>query len=136
MQISTKGRYAIQFLLDLCQHRGDEAVPLKDIAERQGISKKYLERVISLLGPSGMLAITRGYLGGYRLTREPSDITVAEVLRYTEGSLSPVPAEELGEDNPTGFVWRKLERCVVECLEGITLQDILDEFNPPIEYFI
>lgn len=138
MQISTRGRYALQFLLDLSQHTGEQSVPLKDIAARQGISKKYLERIISLLGPSGILAVSRGYQGGYRLTRKPDSVTVAEVLRYTEGSLLPVPAEDLDAGNPASIAWRKLENAVSECLEGITLQDILDEFNPPveIEYYI
>ena len=91
MQISTKGRYALRFLLDLSQHQDQGPVALKSIAERQGISKKYLEHVISMLNPTGMLNITRGYQGGYRLAKDPSDITVADVLRATEGGLAPVP---------------------------------------------
>ena len=91
MQVSTKGRYALRFLIDLCQHQADGVISLKSVAERQGISKKYLERIVTLLAPSGMLHITRGSQGGYQLARLPKDITVAEVLRLTEGGLEPVP---------------------------------------------
>ncbi len=136
MQVSTKGKYALRFLLDLCEHQDETVIPLKDVAERQNISKKYLERVISLLAPSNMLRITRGYQGGYQLTRDPKDITVAEVLRLTEGSLSPVDYASLEEDDITLGVWEKLESSIVDCLEGISLQDILDEYSPTIEYYI
>lgn len=141
MKISTKGRYALRFLLDLSQHQGSGIVSLKSIAERQDISKKYLERIVALLTPSGMLRVTRGYQGGYELARDPSEITVAEVLRITEGSLSPVDC--LNErvcprqtDCMTVDVWKGLEDVVTDYLEGITLQDILDRQTPSIEYFI
>lgn len=136
MQVSTKGKYALRFLLDLCEHQDETVIPLKDVAERQGISKKYLERVISLLAPSDMLHITRGYQGGYRLTRKPADITVAEVLRLTEGSLSPVDYASLDEDDITLGVWKRLEKAITDCLDDISLQDILDDYRPAIEYYI
>ena len=135
MMISSKGRYALRFLIDLCQHQADGVISLKSVAERQGISKKYLERIVTLLAPSGMLHITRGSQGGYQLARLPKDITVAEVLRYTEGSLEPVPYSDIAEDDITLGVWTKLEDAIVTCLEGITLQDILDDYAP-IEYYI
>ena len=135
MQVSTKGRYAQRFLIDLCQHQADGVISLKSVAERQGISKKYLERIVTLLAPSGMLHINRGSQGGYQLARMPKDITVAEVLRLTEGGLEPVPYAEIGEDDITRGVWAKLEDAIVTCLEGITLQDILDDYAP-IEYYI
>ena len=135
MQVSTKGRYALRFLIDLCQHQADGVISLKSVAERQGISKKYLERIVTLLAPSGMLHITRGSQGGYQLARLPKDITVAEVLRLTEGGLEPVPYAEIGEDDITRGVWAILEDAIVTCLEGITLQDILDDYAP-IEYYI
>ena len=136
MLVSTKGRYALRFLLDLAQHRNEGAVSLKSIAERQDISKKYLERIIALLNPSGMLHITRGYQGGYQLNREPSQITVAEVLHLTEGGFAPVPAEELDPADGTTYVWECLEGAITRCLENMTLQDILDNYDPPIEYYI
>jgi Rrf2 family protein len=143
MQISSKGRYALRFLLDLCQHQGDGCAPLKAIAERQDISKKYLEHVIALLTPTGMLKVTRGYQGGYRLNKKPADITVADVLRITEGTLAPVPCLDDSttpcarqEDCMTRGVWEGLEHVITDYLEGITLQDILDTYGPGIEYFI
>lgn len=143
MQISTKGRYALRFLVDLCQHQGEGSVSLKSIAERQSISKKYLEHVISMLNPTGMLQITRGYQGGYQLAKKPSEITVADVLRVTEGGLSPVPCLksetkgcERSEDCMTMGVWDGLERVITEYLEDITLQDIIDNYGPTTEYYI
>lgn len=143
MQISTKGRYALRFLLDLAQREADGPVPLKAVAERQGISKKYLEHVISLLSPTGMLHITRGSLGGYQLAENPADVTVADVLRITEGGLAPVsclegePAGcERREECMTLEVWEGLERVMTDYLEAISLQDLLDKHGPSIEYFI
>ena len=69
MKISTKGRYALRMMLDLAEHQGDGYVALKDIAQRQGISKKYLEQIVPMLGRADVLRTTRGYQGGYRLAR-------------------------------------------------------------------
>ena len=133
MQISTKGRYALRFLLDLSQHQDQGPVALRSIAERQGISKKYLEHVISMLNPTGMLNITRGYQGGYRLAKDPSDITVADVLRATEGGLAPVPyvdghvAEAVSQEEAMSMrVWEGLEGVMAKYLEGLTLKDMLE----------
>jgi Rrf2 family protein len=143
MQISTKGRYALRFLLDLCQHQGEGYVSLKSIAERQGISKKYLEHIISMFNPTGLLNISRGYQGGYQLSKEPSEITVADILRVTEGGLAPVTCLEgetegceRRENCLTLGVWKGLERVIADYLEDITLQDILDEYGPAVEYYI
>lgn len=132
MQISTKGRYALRFLLDLSQHQDEGPIALKSIAERQGISKKYLEHVISMLNPTGMLNITRGYQGGYRLAKDPSDITVADVLRATEGGLAPVPYADghvsvPQEESMSLKVWEGLEGVMTRYLESLTLQDMLDD---------
>lgn len=141
MQISTKGRYALRFLLDLCQHQSTGPVPLKDVADRQGISKKYLEHVIAMLNPSGILQVTRGYQGGYRLAREPRDITVADVLAATEGGLSPVPPADSSSslqsnESMVTPIWEGLEKVITDYLSDITLQDIIDSHTPSIEYFI
>lgn len=143
MQISTKGRYALRFLLDLCRHQGTGSVSLKSIADRQEISKKYLEHIVSMLSPTGMLQITRGYQGGYQLAKNPSDITVADILRITEGGLSPVPCLETKkkgcerrEECMTIDIWEGLEKVIEDYLGGITLQDILDTQGPTIEYYI
>ena len=113
MKISTKGRYALRMLIDLAEHEGDGFIALKDIAERQNISKKYLEQIVPILSRSGILRTNRGSQGGYALAKEPEHVTVGEILRLTEGSLS-LP------------VWQGLNRVINEYLDGITLRSILD----------
>ena len=88
--ISTKGRYALRVMIDLAEHPGEEFIPLKDIAERQEISKKYLEIIVKELVSAGFVAGTSGKGGGYRLCKRPEEVTVGEVLERMEGSLSPV----------------------------------------------
>ena len=134
MKISTKGRYALRMLLDLAEHQGEGYVALKDIAERQDISKKYLEQIIPLFNKSDILRTTRGFQGGYRLAKTPDKCTVGEILRLTEGSLSPVaclehtPIEcERCNECATLPVWQGLYRVINEYLDGITLQDILNQ---------
>jgi Rrf2 family protein len=143
MQVSTKGRYALRFLLDLARHASDGDIPLKDVAARQDISKKYLERIAALLAPSGMMRVTRGAYGGYRLAKDPADITVADVLRVTEGSLAPIPCldnDPQGCERRVGCttlkMWQGLDQAVEAYLSGITLQDMIDDFAPAPEYFI
>lgn len=134
MKISTKGRYALRMLLDLAAHRTSGYIPLKDIAERQSVSKKYLEQIVPILNKSDMLQTNRGFQGGYRLAREPEHYTVGEILRITEGSMAPVAclAREPNqcdrcEECITLPVWQGLYRAINEYLDGITLQDILDQ---------
>ena len=91
MMISTKGRYALRVMLELAQGEPGECMPLPVIAQRQGISEKYLEQIVPMLGKSNILRTTRGYQGGYRLARRPEDYTVRDILRLTEGSLAPWP---------------------------------------------
>ena len=133
MKISTKGRYALRMLIDLAEHEGDGFIALKDIAERQNISKKYLEQIVPILSRSGILRTNRGSQGGYALAKEPEHVTVGEILRLTEGSLSPVacldgdPAQcQRSADCPTLPVWQGLNRVINEYLDGITLRSILD----------
>ena len=120
MKISTKGRYALRMMLDLAENQGDSYVALKDIADRQSISKKYLEQIVPLLNKSGMLKTNRGYQGGYRLSKVPSDYTVGEILRVTEGSLSPVACIEYevnecpnADSCPTLGIWKEIGRAHV-----------------------
>ena len=134
MKISTKGRYALRMLVDLAEHKNCGFVALKDIADRQNISKKYLEQIIPIFNKSNILKTTRGSQGGYMLSRSPENYTVGEILRLTEGSLAPVDClnqdpmecERCGEC-PTLPVWQGLNRVINEYLDGITLQDILDQ---------
>jgi len=134
MMISTRGRYALRMMLDLAENQKDGYVALKDIAERQHISKKYLEQIIPVLNRGNLLQTTRGYQGGYRLARKPEDYTVGDILHATEGSLAPVACLD-GDTNPcnyqdvcaTLYVWDGLDRVVADYLNGITLKDILDK---------
>ena len=134
MKISTKGRYALRLLLDIAQNQQDGFVSLKEIAERQEVSKKYLEQIIPLLSRAELLQTSRGYQGGYRLARAPKDYTVGEILRLTEGGLAPVACLEqhpnacprCGEC-ATLSMWEGLERVIRNYLDGITLQDLLEQ---------
>ena len=134
MKISTKGRYALRMLIDLAEHQSCGFVALKDIAQRQNISKKYLEQIIPILGKSNILKTTRGSQGGYMLSRSPDKYTVGEILRLTEGSLAPVdclnqdPIEcQRSGECATLPIWQGLNRVINEYLDNITLQDILDQ---------
>lgn len=134
MKISTKGRYALRMLIDLAEHQNCGYVALKDIADRQNISKKYLEQIIPIFNKSDILKTTRGSQGGYKLSKSPDKYTVGEILRLTEGSLAPVdclnqdPNEcERSGECPTLPVWQGLNRVINEYLDSITLQDILDQ---------
>jgi Rrf2 family protein len=134
MKISTKGRYAIRMMLDVAQHQGDGYVSLKDIASRQDISKKYLEQIVPILNRGNFLITTRGYQGGYRLARNPSEYTVKEILELTEGGLAPVACLEAGApvcdrsaSCATLPMWQGLMQVVSDYLEGITLQKLLDK---------
>ncbi len=96
MKISTKGRYVLRMLIDLAEHQGDGYIPLKEIAQRQGISKKYLEQIVPMLNKSDILRTNRGFQGGYRLAKSPEKYTVGDILRLTEGSLAPVACLDSG----------------------------------------
>lgn len=133
MKISTKGRYSLRMLLDLAEHANDGFIALKDIAERQGISKKYLEQIVPILNRTDILKTNRGFQGGYMLANSPDKYTVGMILRLTEGSLSPVACldqspiqcERSGEC-ATLPIWQGLNKVICEYLDGITLQDVLD----------
>lgn len=90
MKISTKGRYALRVMVDLATNANDCYIPLKDIAIRQEISNKYLEQIIALLNKAGYLETARGKAGGYKLSKEPKDYSVGDILRVTEGDLAPI----------------------------------------------
>ncbi|MBQ8970384.1 MAG: RrF2 family transcriptional regulator [Lachnospiraceae bacterium] len=134
MKISTKGRYAIRMMLDLAENQGNGFVSLKDVAKRQEISKKYLEQIIPILNRSDILSANRGFQGGYRLARAPKDYTIGEILKLTEGSLAPVSCLEgavndctRSGDCATLKMWTGLYKVINDYLDGITLQDLLDE---------
>ncbi|MDE5736918.1 MAG: Rrf2 family transcriptional regulator [Oscillospiraceae bacterium] len=132
MKNSTKGRYALRMLLDLAEHQEQGFISLKEIAERQHISKKYLEQIVPMLNKGNLLRTNRGNRGGYMLAKLADNITVGEVLRATEGNLAPVSCLEYSEntcelaDNcATLYVWEGLYQVICKYLDSITLQDIL-----------
>lgn len=143
IKISTKGRYALRMMIDLASHRGEGCVALKDIAERQGISKKYLEQIVPLLNKAELLITSRGYQGGYSLSKPPEQYTVGEILRVTEGSLSPVACLQYKENTcprkgecATLPVWEGLYKTITDYLDGITLRDLVEQSKNGGDYCI
>ena len=131
--ISTRGRYAIRFMIDLAEQPDGTLVPLGDTAKRQGISKKYLEIVVKQLVAAGMVKGVSGKGGGYCLLREPHEYTALEVLQTTEGSLAPVACLRDGaEECPrrdhcqTLPMWTKFDSLVNNFFEGITIADLAE----------
>ena len=133
MMISTRGRYALRMMIDLAEHENEGFIPLKETAMRQDISKKYLEQIIPLLNRSGLLKTSRGFGGGYRLTKPPQQYSIWEILNVTEGNMAAVSCLESNvntcprcEECATLPVWQGLQNVVKEYLSGITLQDVID----------
>ena len=132
MLVSTKGRYALRTMVDLAVHGDGEPVKIKDIANRQGISGKYLEQIISILSRAGYVRSIRGNQGGYYLSKPASEYTVGMILRVTEGSLAPVDCLSGGE-NPgtrqmdwvTLRLWRELDEAISSVVDRYTLEDLV-----------
>lgn len=133
MKISTKGRYALRLMLDLAMHHTGNFVPLKAISQRQDISDKYLEQIVHLLSKGGLVQSARGAQGGYRLTREPVEYTVGEILRLVEGSLVPVACLECGancehtEECMTIDLYKRMQKAIDDIVDGTTLVDLIKE---------
>ncbi|MCI9126417.1 MAG: RrF2 family transcriptional regulator [Eubacterium sp.] len=134
MMISTKGRYALRVMIDLAQNGIESFVSLKDVAERQNISMKYLEMIVSMLNKGNMVHSQRGKAGGYKLAKEPSEYTVGEILKLTEGTLAPVMCLEEGaevcersEECITLPLWKKLNNIIDKYLDSVTLDDVINK---------
>ena len=131
MKISTKGRYALRVMIDLALNRNGKYITLKDIAERQEISNKYLEQIISLLNKAGYLETARGNTGGYKLAKEPKEYKIGDILRATEGGLAPIYClTEEGECNKqksckTYSFWKGLDDVINEYIDSKTLEDLI-----------
>ena len=131
MLISTKGRYALRVMLELAQGEPGECMPLPVIAQRQGISEKYLESILSVLSKAGMLSALRGKGGGYKLAKAPEDYSVYDILCLTEGTLAPVACLEAGQNCENSAacstypLWQGLDETVRTYLSGFTLVDVL-----------
>ena len=133
MKVSTKGRYALRMMIDIAEHRDHERTPIKEISERQGISVKYLEQIVTNLTRAGLLRSGRGSGGGYSLTKSPEQYTVGEILRAIEGKMAPVACLE-DEVNQCGRsvhcktlgFWAGLYKVIDKYVDSVTLQDLLD----------
>jgi len=132
MIVSTKGRYALRVMIDLAEQHTDERVPLKEIAERQGISQKYIEAIMTLLSKNHFVDAVHGKGGGYQLNKNPEEYKVGDILRLTEGSLSPVACLEKGAevcprkaDCRTLPLWTKLDELVEGYLDSISIADLM-----------
>ena len=130
--ISTKGRYALRIMIDLAEHEANGRIPLKDIAERQQISKKYLEIIAKELVEGKLVSGTSGKGGGYRLIRKPEDYNVGEILELMEGSLASVaclacdaPACERAETCQTLPMWSEFDKMTHDYFYSKKLTDLL-----------
>ena len=133
MMISTRGRYALRTLLDIAEHQGSGYVSLKDSAERQEISKKYLEQIVPILTHGNIVKTNRGYNGGYKLALSPDRCTVGQVLRLTEGSLTSTSQDD---DDTTRYIWQGLDEVVNNYFDSISIQDIIDSELQSFDYVI
>lgn len=143
MKISTKGRYALRLMLDLAINNTGEPVRIKDIAERQEISDKYLEQIISVLNKAGYVKSLRGPQGGYRLSKDPKEYTVGMILRLTEGSLAPVACleDEVNEcprqdECATLILWEKLYDAIKGVVDQYTLADLVDWQMEKVDHYV
>ena len=141
VKISTKGRYSIRILLDLAEHESGGYIPMKEVAARQEISLKYIERILPPLKAAGLIASTHGIGGGYRLTREPEDYTLWDILRVAEGDMAPVsclqadaaPCSRAAECR-TLPVWEGYYRVTKEYFSGITLANLMN--TPQVDNYV
>ena len=143
MLISTKGRYALRVLTDMAEHGGSEYIKLKDIAERQEISEKYLESIVKQLVKNKIVSGLRGKGGGYKLSKAPDEINAGEILRIMEGGLAPVAClEENSETCPkasecrTLEFWRGLNDVIRRYTDGFTIADLARTDNAGYDYII
>ncbi len=132
MLVSTRGRYALRVLLDLAEHRQEGYIPMKLVAQRQGLSLKYIERIMPVLTKNGLVEAVHGKGGGYRLMVAPEQCRVGDVLRLTEEDLTAVACLSCGatpcervDGCRTRPMWQELNRIVNDYFDGITLADLL-----------
>lgn len=131
MIVSTRGRYALRVMIDLAENSNQERIPLKEIAERQGISQKYIESIMTLLSKNKFVDAVHGKGGGYKLNKKPQEYRVGDILRLTEGTLAPVaclekkaPPCDRKKFCRTLPMWTKLDKLVEDYLDSVTLSDL------------
>lgn len=134
MMISSRGRYCLRVMTDLAEHQGEGYIPMKDVAARQDISLKYLEKILPVLVKNGIVEGLQGKTGGYRLKRKPEEYKFSEILRLTEGTLAPVACLDCGTapcnraaQCKTLPVWTELDRIINSYLDSVTIADLLQK---------
>lgn len=134
MMISTRGRYTLRVMIDLAEHAADGYIPMRDVAQRQEISLKYLEKLMPVLTGQQLVEGLQGKGGGYRLTKAPEEYVVGDILRLMEGSLAPVACLEQGAkacpraaECKTLPLWSKLNRAISDCLDSVTLAELVQD---------
>lgn len=132
MIVSTRGRYALRVLIDMAEHSDSDRIPLKEIAERQNISQKYIESIMTLLSKNGFVDGVHGKGGGYKLNKTPEEYKVGDLLRLTEGTLAPVACLETKENNcehksecRTLPLWSKLDELIEGYLDSVSIADLM-----------
>lgn len=131
MKISTKGRYALRIMIDIAKNSKDDYVSIHSISERQDISNKYIEQIVSKLTKANLLTTLRGHTGGYKLSRKPSEYKVGEILRVAEGDLNVI---DCVKDNncprksicSTYFFWEGLDKVINEYADSYTLEELIN----------
>lgn len=133
MLVSTRGRYAIRVMIDLAEHMNGKYIPMKEIADRQDVSLKYMTKIMQALTKSGMLDGQHGKGGGYKLNRDPEEYRVGDILRLTEGTLAPVACIDetyckcdRSFECRTRPMWNELDKLISEYLDGITIADLME----------
>ena len=133
MLVSTRGRYAIRVMVDLAEHMNGKYIPMKEIADRQDVSLKYMTKIMQALTKSGMLDGQHGKGGGYKLNRDPEEYRVGDILRLTEGTLAPVACIDETDckcdrsfECRTRPMWNELDKLISEYLDGITIADLME----------
>ena len=141
MKTSTKGRYSLRVIIDLAEHRSGGYIPMKEVAARQKISLKYVEKLMPLLTKSGLVEGIHGKGGGYKLKREPEFLTVGEILRLAEGDLAPVsclekgtPPCEIAEECRTISMWKDFYEMTNKFFDGITVADLMKD--GPVDNYV
>lgn len=138
MKLSTKGRYAARAMLDIALNQGGGPVAVREIAERQRISERYLENILTVLVGAGLVISTRGKSGGFSLSRAPRDINLEEIITAVEGSLAPVDCvDDVNNCDMVSIcvtyeIWCKLEKALMDILSSTTLKDMIDMYDKKV----
>ena len=138
MKFSTKSRYALRLMAELARYAPGTTVSLKEISERQNLSLKYLEQIVTPLARVGLVKSERGSQGGYRLTKDPADYTAGEILRAIEGSVAPIPCLgsvtnecPMSEQCFTLPFWTGLDEVINQYIDSVTLEQLASQLPAP-----